>query len=140
VRPPLRRRGRGSSRSPVAAARGARLSRPRERHRRDRRREPRHVRGTGARGIGTLASLPVTFVPQLALFERVTLREAFVASGLAFAQNTVPLLVYGAVSLVLLGFGLLTAGFGLVLVLPLWAASSYAAWKDIFGVRDAPAF
>ena len=94
----------------------------------------------GVYAIGTLASLPVTFVPPLALFERVTLREAFVASGLAFAQNTVPLLVYGAVSLVLLGFGLLTAGFGLVLVLPLWAASSYAAWKDIFGVRDAPAF
>jgi len=26
-----------------------------------------------------------------------------------------------------------------VLALPLWAASSYAAWKDIFGIRDAPA-
>ena len=30
------------------------------------------------------------------------------------------------------------AGLGLVLALPLWAASAYAAWKDIFGVRDAP--
>ena len=29
-------------------------------------------------------------------------------------------------------------GLGLVLALPLWAASSYAAWKDIFGIRDAP--
>ena len=40
--------------------------------------------------------------------------------------------------MVLLGFSLLTLGLGLVLALPLWAASSYAAWKDIFGVRDAP--
>jgi hypothetical protein len=29
-------------------------------------------------------------------------------------------------------------GLGLVLALPLWVASSYAAWKDIFGIRDAP--
>ena len=46
-----------------------------------------------------------------------------------------PLLVYAAASLVLLGFGLATMGIGLVIVLPLWAASSYAAWKDVFGVR-----
>ena len=37
-----------------------------------------------------------------------------------------------------LAFGLLTFGLGLVLALPLWVASSYAAWKDIFGIRDAP--
>ena len=94
----------------------------------------------GVYAIGTLASLPVVFVPLVALFERVTAREAFAASGVAFAQNTVPLLVYGAASLMLLLFGLLTAGFGLVLALPMWAAASYAAWKDVFGVRDAPAF
>ena len=29
-------------------------------------------------------------------------------------------------------------GVGLVLVLPWMAAASYAAWKDIFGIRDAP--
>lgn len=93
----------------------------------------------GIYAIGILASLPVTFVPFHALLERVPLRAAFGASAMAFAQNTLPLLAYGAASLVLLGFGLLTAGLGLVLALPLWAASSYAAWKDIFGVRDAPA-
>jgi hypothetical protein len=36
------------------------------------------------------------------------------------------------------GSGLATFGFGFVLALPLWIASSYAAWKDIFGIRDAP--
>jgi uncharacterized membrane protein len=93
----------------------------------------------GIYAFGTLAALPVTFVPLLVLFERVPLREAFVISGVAFAQNTLPLIVYGAASLVLLIFGLLTAGIGLVIALPLWAASSYAAWKDVFGLRDAPA-
>jgi len=94
----------------------------------------------GIMAIGVLASLPVTFVPMLILFERVSIRKAFAASGIAFAQNTMPLLVYGAASLVLLGFGLLTLGLGLAFALPLWAASSYVAWKDVFGVRDAPTF
>jgi hypothetical protein len=93
----------------------------------------------GIYAIGVLAALPVTFVPMLVLFERATLRQAFVASGLAFAQNTVPLVVYGVASMMLLVFALVTAGLGLALALPLLAASSYAAWKDVFGVRDAPA-
>jgi hypothetical protein len=88
--------------------------------------------------LGVLASLPLTFIPFHALLEEVPPRAAFAASWNAFALNTVALLVYGAVSLVLLGLGLVTMGIGLVLALPLWAASSYAAWKDIFGVRDAP--
>jgi hypothetical protein len=94
----------------------------------------------GIYAIGTLAALPVTFVPFIAIFERVPFRAAFIASAIAFAQNTVPLLIYGAVSLLLLCFGLLTAGFGLALALPLWTAATYSAWKDVYGVRDAPIF
>ena len=69
---------------------------------------------------------------------RGTAGAAFAASWNAFALNTLPLLVYSAASMVLLGFGLATFGLGLALALPLWAASSYAAWKDVFGLRDAP--
>jgi len=58
--------------------------------------------------------------------------------GLRPALNAVPLIAYAGASLVLVGFGLATFGFGFVLALPLWIASSYAAWKDIFGIRDAP--
>ena len=94
----------------------------------------------GILAIGVLAALPLTFIPMLVLFERAPLREAFVASGVAFAQNTVPLLVYGALALVLMLFGFFSMGVGFALALPLWAAASYAAWKDVFGVRDAPAF
>jgi hypothetical protein len=92
----------------------------------------------GAVIIGTLASLPLTFVPFLALLERVPLRTAFAASAIAFAQNTLPLLVYGAGSLVLVGFGLLTHLIGLLIALPLSTAAAYAAWKDVFGIREPP--
>jgi len=92
----------------------------------------------GVYALGMLASLPVMFVPFHVLFERVQPAAAFAASWNAFALNTVPLLVYAAASLVLAGFSVATMGVGLVLALPLWAASSYAGWKDVFGVRDAP--
>jgi uncharacterized membrane protein len=85
-----------------------------------------------------LASLPVMFVAFHVLFERAPPGAAFAASWNAFTLNTLPLLVYSAASLALLGFSVATMGFGLVLALPLWAASGYAAWKDIFGIRDAP--
>jgi uncharacterized membrane protein len=93
----------------------------------------------GILAIGILASLPVMFVVFHVLFEGVGPRDAFAASWNAFALNTLPLLAYSAASMVLLGFGLATYGLGLALALPLWAASSYAAWKDVFGIRDAPA-
>ena len=92
----------------------------------------------GIYAIGILASLPVMFVPFHVLLEPVTPGAAFAASWQAFVLNTMPLLAYAAASLVLLAFGLATMGLGLVLALPLWVASSYAAWKDIFGIRDAP--
>jgi uncharacterized membrane protein len=92
----------------------------------------------GIYSIGILASLPLTFIPFHVLLERAGPGPAFAASWNAFALNTVPLLAYGALSLVLLAFGLVTMGLGLVLALPLWAASSYAAWKDVFGVGAAP--
>jgi hypothetical protein len=92
----------------------------------------------GIYAIGVLASLPVTFVPFHVLLEKTGFGEAFAASWHAFTINTGPLLVYAAASMLLLGFGLMTMGVALVVVLPLWTASSYAAWKDIFGVRDAP--
>jgi uncharacterized membrane protein len=92
----------------------------------------------GILAIGILASLPVMFVVFHVLFENVRPAAAFGASWNAFALNTLPLLVYAAASMALLGFGLATYGLGLALALPLWAASSYTAWKDIFGLRDAP--
>jgi len=87
---------------------------------------------------GILASLPMTFVPFAALFDDNGMRDAFAVSVQAFARNVAPLLLFAALSFVLLVLGLTTFGVGLVLVLPWIAAASYAAWKDIFALDGSP--
>ena len=83
---------------------------------------------------GIVASLPVMFVPFVALFDGAGPRAAFAQSLAAFGRNPAPLLVFGLLSFVLLVLGIATSGIGLLLALPWSAAASYAAWKDIFGV------
>jgi uncharacterized membrane protein len=83
---------------------------------------------------GVLASLPVSFVAPIALFDDPGVRNAFRESFAAFSRNAAPLMLYGALSLGLFVFGIVTSGVGLLLVLPWLAASSYAAWKDVFAV------
>lgn len=83
---------------------------------------------------GIAVSLPLTFVPFVALFDGAGMRAAFAQSGAAFARNALPLALYGALSFVLLMAGLITSGVGLLLALPWSAAASYAAWKDVHAV------
>ena len=80
----------------------------------------------------TFASLPLVFVPFAALFAQARFVAAFAASLRGFALNIVPLLLFGLLSLALTLVGLLLFWIGLVAVLPLLAAASYAAWKDIY--------
>lgn len=89
--------------------------------------------------VGIAVSLPVTFVPFAVLFDGAGVAEAFAESWRGFARNLAPMLLYGVLSLALLVLGWATYGVGLVLALPWWAASSYAAWKDVFAVDAAPA-
>ncbi|HEY2819170.1 MAG TPA: hypothetical protein VGK44_18775 [Casimicrobiaceae bacterium] len=84
--------------------------------------------------VGIAVSLPFTFVPFGALFDGLSLRDSFAQSMRGFAGNLVPMCVYGLLSLMLLLLGSATFAVGFLLALPWWAASSYAAWKDIFGV------
>lgn len=86
--------------------------------------------------IGIAVSLPLTFVPFAALFDGLSIQESFAQSIRGFSANVAPMSIYGVLSLALLLFGSATFGVGLLLALPWWAASSYAAWKDIFGVVD----
>ena len=83
---------------------------------------------------GIAASLPLTFVPMIALFDDERPGRAFALSFRAFRLNVPALSSYAFVSFVLLLIGLATSGIGLVLALPWIAAASYAAWKDIFGL------
>jgi hypothetical protein len=85
-------------------------------------------------GAGVAVSLPLTFVPLLALFEQASLRDSFAGSFAAFLRNVPALTLYGALSIALLGFAFITYGLGLSITLPLWAASSYVAWKQLFGI------
>ena len=93
----------------------------------------------GVYSAGVLVSLPFTFVPFHVLLEHAGVRAAFAASFRGFALNTLPLVVYGAQSLLLLTIGIVSYGIGLMIALPLIVAATYAAWKDVFGPRlDAP--
>ena len=83
---------------------------------------------------GTLVSLPLMFVPFAALFDDASFTRAFATSVRGFALNVLPLLIFGALALVLVLIGLLSFGFGLIAVFPLLSAASYAAWKDVYAV------
>jgi len=86
--------------------------------------------------VGMLVSLPVAFVPFAVLFEGASFGPAFAVSWRAFFINQGALLVYGVVSLALIGVGMLTMGIGLIVAVPLIAGASYAAWKDIFATDE----
>lgn len=100
--------------------------------------EPNDERLTGTAlatvvGASTLASLPVAFVPFAVLLEGASFTRAFAGSLRGFALNVAPLVLFGALALVLTMIGLvLLWGVGLVVVFPLLTAASYAAWKDIY--------
>lgn len=84
-------------------------------------------------GAGTLASLPVAFVPFAVLLEGASFARAFTGSLRGFALNVAPLVLFGALALILTIIGLvLLWGIGLIVVFPLLTAASYAAWKDIY--------
>ena len=87
---------------------------------------------------GALVSLPVMFVPFAALFEGASFTRAFATSARGFALNVLPLLIFGALALVLVLIGLLSFGFGLIAIFPLLSAASYAAWKDVYAVATPP--
>jgi uncharacterized membrane protein len=89
--------------------------------------------------VGIAVSLPVTFVPFAALFDDLPPRASFAQSARGCALNLAPMALYGVLSLALVLLGWATFGVGLLLALPWWAASSYAAWKDIFDVDRASA-
>ena len=88
--------------------------------------------------VGTLVSLPLMFVPFAALLDNATFARAFSESARGFALNVMPLLVFGALALVLVLIGLLSFGVGLIAVFPLLTAASYAAWKDVYSVAVPP--
>jgi hypothetical protein len=83
--------------------------------------------------VGTAVALPLTLVPLFAFFEGAGVRDAFAWSVHAFARNVPAFLLYAGLTIALLGVVVVTHDIARPFVLPLWVASSYAAWKDLFG-------
>lgn len=81
--------------------------------------------------IGVAVSLPLTLVPLFAFLEGASPRDSFAWSIAAFLRNPSAFVLYGALATALLGVVFVTQGLAAVIVLPLWAAASYAAWKDL---------
>ncbi|HEY5365728.1 MAG TPA: hypothetical protein VIL19_04585 [Casimicrobiaceae bacterium] len=86
---------------------------------------------------GVAASLPFTLVALCALLDGDGFARAFRVSIAAFAHNVPAFVLYGVLSYALLLVGMATSALGLVIVLPLWATSAYAAWRDLLHPADA---
>lgn len=84
--------------------------------------------------VGTAVALPLSLVPLFAFFEGAGVRDAFTWSIHAFARNVPAFLLYAGLTIALLGIVVVTHDLARPFVLPLWVASSYAMWKELFGV------
>lgn len=76
--------------------------------------------------------MAVWFAPLLIVFENMPPVEAMKLSFAACWRNTLPLLVYGVVTLVLGIIASIPLMLGLIVLLPVLVCSIYASYKDIF--------
>jgi uncharacterized membrane protein len=81
----------------------------------------------------------MSLVPLYALFDGAGFAASFAASFRAFVRHFAAFVGYGAIAFALIALGLMTMGLGLVIALPLIACATYAAWRDIGGVRPSDA-
>ena len=77
-------------------------------------------------------SMLVWFAPVLIAIHDAPIKSAMRLSFLACLRNVVPFLLYGLVLLVALVIGSIPFMLGLLVVMPMFFASVYASYKDIF--------
>ena len=87
--------------------------------------------------VGTLAALPLMmaywFAPALVMLRNDDPLVAMKASFFACLANIWPMLVYSLVGIVLAIVATIPLGLGWFVLGPVFAASIYASYKDIFG-------
>ena len=87
--------------------------------------------------IGTLAALPLMmacwFAPALVMLRHDEPVAAMKASFVACLVNIWPMLIYGLIGFVLMIVASIPCGLGWFALAPVFAASVYASYKDIFG-------
>ncbi|TXH04803.1 MAG: DUF4339 domain-containing protein [Nevskiaceae bacterium] len=73
------------------------------------------------------------YAPGLVFYANQTAGSALRQSFIACWRNWLPLLVFGLLAMVITLLGALPFGLGLLVVLPVLMAGSYASFRDIFG-------
>ena len=86
--------------------------------------------------VGALFLIPLMmayfFAPALVVLDGLPATTAMRLSFSGCLKNIVPFLLYGLVGLVLLVLGAIPFGLGLLVVMPVFAGSIYAAYRDIY--------
>jgi|APFre7841882724_1041349.scaffolds.fasta_scaffold01765_7 uncharacterized membrane protein len=89
--------------------------------------------------IALAVSIPVYmalwFAPALVTLHDFGTADALKASFTACLKNMLPFLVYGIAALLLSVVALVPFGLGLLVLVPVFIASVYAAYRDIFFIR-----
>lgn len=92
--------------------------------------------------VGALFLIPLMmayfFAPALVVLDGLPATTAMRLSFSGCLKNIMPFLLYGLVSLVLLVLGAIPFGLGLLVVAPVFAASIYAAYRDIYHGEGRP--
>lgn len=90
------------------------------------------VSGLFAVVLLTLLLMSLWFAPALVFFHHMHAWPAIKASFMSCANNWLPFLLFGLITVVLTFFALLPLGLGLLLLLPVMVGTLFAAYRDIF--------
>jgi uncharacterized membrane protein len=91
---------------------------------------------TGIVVLSLLLIIPVLmsyiFAPALVMLDNLSAFEAMKYSFIGCLKNILPLIVFSLLAMVLLVVGTLPFGLGLLVVIPMLTAATYAAYRDIY--------
>jgi uncharacterized membrane protein len=86
--------------------------------------------------LGMLLIIPILmsyiFAPALVMLDNLSAFEAMKYSFIGCLKNILPLIVFSLLALVLLFLGMLPFALGLLVVVPMLTAATYAAYRDIY--------
>lgn len=84
--------------------------------------------------LSIMVMMTYIFAPPLVAIENLNALEAMKLSFKGCLMNLLPLLLFTIAALLLMFIGVLPLGLGLLVVIPMLTASSYAAYRDIYYV------
>jgi uncharacterized membrane protein len=85
-----------------------------------------------ALACAALVSMAAWFAPALVVFKDMPAMEAMRASFFGCVKNAVPFLVYGLIALLILLVATIPLFLGFLVAIPMFVASAYFGYRDIF--------